>query len=188
MGNDRQLVANELTEEEQQALIQQAFDLERKIVSSVTKLTQDAWELAALLYEFQEMRGWTLLGHETIYDWLGQPEVGLKRTEFESKVRMFRDLVIVKQVPAESLSGVEPSKALEILPAVMKGDVEVDDALDAAKTLSKSDLRERFSTPRINDHGQAADGSTPLAPERETLAKCPMCESMVPESKLPPRA
>lgn len=179
--------AKELTKAEQQKAIDRAFDLEREIKASVGQLHRGRWELARQLYEFRELQGWSLLGYETLHEWLAQPELGLKRAEFDTRTRMWRDLVVVKEVPPKALADVEPSRALEVLPAVMKGDVDVKQAIADARSLSVSDVREKYRTDRIEDHGQQPDNSTSLDPGKETLAKCPMCDSLVPESKLPPR-
>lgn len=168
--------ARDLSPEEARALHRAAFDCELEIRAAITKLHEDTWGLAERLYRFHEERFWEVLGYGTLNEFLAQPEIGLRRSWYFVLVKAWRDLVVTRRVQPAGLSGIEPSKVAEVLPAIMRGDARPDDALSDAKVLGKRDLREKYRPGAITRHGQAPDGSTPLAahdePER---MQCPAC-------------
>lgn len=160
----------ELSSEEAEDLVHEVFETERKIKADLAAIVADTWTLAEHLYDFHELRGWTLLGYETLNEFLAQPDIGLSRSTFFRAVQAWRDLVKVKKVAPARLSGIEPSKAQEVLPAIMRGDVKVDDALDDAVALGKRDLREKY---RLSA-GKVAPAR--LAAEDEPIrTRCPAC-------------
>ena len=170
------LQARELSPDEADALVHRAFETERAIKADLAALHADTWTLAKHLYEFREQRGWTLLGYGTLNEFLAQPEIGISSRWFFRLAQMWRDLVEVKQVSAPTLRDLEPSKVQEVMPAIMSGTVKPDDALADAKALGFRDLREKYRLPAIAGHGQAPDGSTPLAAENEPVrVPCPHC-------------
>lgn len=172
-------------------LVRHAFELELGVKEAIAEGRAAYWRLAERLYQFHEQRGWELLGYDTISEWLAQPEIELSKTAFYRAVNLWHTLVVMKQLPPAKLQHVEPSKAREIAPAIARGDVDPDEAIEVISgpnALSYSDVVERFRIDRVQDHGQAPDGSTPLdAGAEPEYARCPMCGTRVPESKLPPR-
>jgi hypothetical protein len=182
------LEAKELTKKEAEALTNEAFDLERKIKATVGNVNTARWELANHLYEFQELQGWKYLDYESLVEWLAQPDIGLTRSEFDRATRMWRDLVVTKQLPPSKLKDVEPQKLIQTMPQVMSGKVKVEDAIEDAKTLSYSDVIEKYSAAAIASHGQEPDGSTSLdAGSEPEWVSCPTCGTRVREDALPPR-
>ena len=110
-----------------------AFGLESQIKAAFARAAESWWELARLLYEFQEAKAWKGLGYDTLAEFLAQPELGMSTRQFFQMTKLHRDLVVVRQIEPEVLSEVEPSKAREVAPAIMRGDVAVEDALDDAR-------------------------------------------------------
>jgi hypothetical protein len=102
------------------------------------------WALAEHLHEFHEERYWTLLGYETLEEFLAEPEVGMSRSAFFRLVEAWHWLVEVRKVAPARLSELAPSKVQEVLPAIRRGDVSPDDALADAKGFGKRDLREKY--------------------------------------------
>ncbi len=177
--------ARELTKREGEALVSSAFKLERKIKEKVAAEHAAWWDLAEALYEFHEMRGWTLLGYETLQEFLAQPEIGMKKSAFHQAVACWRDLHVTRQLPKAELEVIEPSKAREVRPAIMRGDVKPKQALADAAELGVRDLIEKYRPENIAEHGQAPDGSTPLDADAEPeRVQCPHCGSWVVKSAL----
>jgi hypothetical protein len=165
----------ELTKKEAEALISAAFKQEQRIKKGVVNFHESWWELAAELYAFHESGGWALVGYDTLDEFLAQPEIGMSRSQFFQMTKTHRDLVVVKKLPPESLKELEPSKVREVIPAIMRGDVSAEDALDDAAGLSYSDVKRKYR-PEKQGHGQKADDSQRLAAETEPEAiKCSTC-------------
>jgi hypothetical protein len=159
----------ELSREEAEDLVHEAFACEREIKANIATIHADTWTLAEHVYEFHELRGWTLVGYETLEKFLAQPEVGMSRTSFFRLFQTWRDLVEVRKVAPERLSEIEPSKVYEVRPAIMSGKVSPDDALDDAQALGFRDLREKY---RLKSPG----AGTSLAAEEEPVrTRCPAC-------------
>ena len=166
----------ELSEKEKDELVAQAFELERRIKANMVSAHSAWWALAESLYEFHDLRGWRAVGYETVAEFLAQPEIGMAERTFFNAVRMWRDYHVVRQLPKEALAEAAPSKMREALPAVMAGDASPEQVLEDAKSLSYRDVIERYSTKAIAQHGQAADGSTPLDASAEPQRiRCPGC-------------
>lgn len=161
------LEARGISKTEAKKLVRQAFALDRKAKASVSGANVAYWNLAEALYELSEIRGWELLGLDTVEEYLGQPELGLKRSTYFHAVRIWRDLVVVKGVDPERLAATSPAKIQEVVPTIMSGDVEVDRALDDAEALSKSDLRDQYAGPGGPDDNP------------KIKARCPTCNSLV---------
>lgn len=159
----------ELTEEEIAEAAALAYDLEQRIKGAVLVAHAAWWELARATHEFHELQGWTLLGHDSLAAFLAQPDVGMKERSFHYARRTWRDLAVVKEIPMETLKDVEPSKAREVVPAIMRGDVEPEDALDDARGLSYRDVVEKY-------HDLGAQIDAPLdaetEPERIMCSEC----------------
>jgi hypothetical protein len=134
----------ELNEAEQQELVTAAFDTHRLIKTGIVAVEKEMWALAEHVYRFHEGGMWGLLGHDTIDEWLADPEVTMKRTQFFRLSKMYRDLVVVRQVPIKKLEELQQSKVAEVVPAIMRGDVKVDDALADVKVLGARDLRIKY--------------------------------------------
>lgn len=187
MSDDSKPKAVELTKQQQEALTRRCFKLETGIKKAIGKAHELKWKLAELLYEFDQELGWKQLGFESLGDWLSQPEIGMGRSSYDRLIRAWRDLTVVKEIPAEDLADVEPEKAQVVLPSIMAGNVKIDQALADARTLPSRDLKERYApTVKYTRDDSEKDGvkaqTNPSAPEAQLDASaepervlCPSC-------------
>lgn len=178
--------ARQLTPEEVQERVDHAFDLETRIKSSYVHVHEAWWDLSEHLFLFSEGGCWVLLGYDRLEDWLAQPDLGMSRSQFFLMVKLWRDLVVTRQIEPASLHEIEPSKVREVAPAIMKGEVEIEDALDDARELGYRDVREKYHPGNRAKHGQDPDDAkSKLAAEDEPeRTQCPACGSWVTEEEL----
>jgi hypothetical protein len=157
--------ARELTAEEQQARAELCFKLDQDVRAAIRRGHAVGWELAQALYEFSEQAAWRPLGFGSLGDWLGDPEVGLPRSTFFHLVRMYRTLVVVRQlaVPPAELLALEPSKLDVVLPAIESSKVTLDEALGDVAALSRSDLREKYMGPKAEPRADPPEDDPPEA-------------------------
>jgi len=80
----------ELTEAEVDELVHAAFACERDIKAAIAEITADTWTLAERLHAFHELRGWSLLGYETLNEFLAQSEIAMSRSSFFRLVQAWR--------------------------------------------------------------------------------------------------
>lgn len=153
----------------------EAFDLEQQIKRAAVAGHVAWWELSRLLYEFHEGGHWRPLGYETLTEFLAQPDLGISRTQFFRMTKLWRDLAVERGVPARVLTSVEPSKVREVAPAIVAGDVTVEDAISDAQALGYRDLRDKYRD------GVSGKLDADSEPER---AKCPVCGSWTTADKL----
>jgi hypothetical protein len=179
-------VARELTAEEQQERAQFCFQIEQRIMKAIEVGRGALWELTASLYEFHLQNGWTALGHESMNEWLAQPEIAMTKTMYMRLVRRYRELVVNRNLPvfridpdvdreddedldelaAEEpvivLSELDPSKLDIVMPAIEEGTKKLDQILDDVKTLGARDLRETYFAPKpASSNGDASNGDAP---------------------------
>lgn len=169
----------ELTPKEVQAHSDRAFRAERRIKALFLKAHDSWWALSKALYEFHEGGYWAVLGYDSLEDFLVQPDLGIARTQFFRMTKLWRDLVVVRQIAPADLVELEPTKVGEVAPAIMRGDVKIADALDDAKQLGWRDVRAKYRidpTTGKTESGHKPDGSTPLnagdEPARVLCAAC----------------
>lgn len=124
----------------EQALIQQAFDLERGIISDLKDMHTLWGRLAEKLYVFVEERAWKLRSCDSLEEWLAGPDIELGRTQVLRLVRVYRSLVVEHRVPLEDLEGLSLSKADVVLPAIRAGRKSTDEALSDARSMTRADL------------------------------------------------
>jgi len=166
--------------------VKEAYDLEREIKARVVDTAEAWWHLAAALTKFKAIRGWERLGYETLEEFLQQPDIGKSRRDFFKTTQVFRDLIEVKGVALEQLRQIEPSKAIEVRPAIMAGDVGVEAALADAKELSFSDVVEKYRPSARARHGQNPDGSSKLnAASEPERVRCPCCHGWTTIDQIP---
>lgn len=151
-----------LTPEERAA--KKAFAVEEKIKKGTGAIKQVWIALAGYLHDFYSERMWTALGYEKFEEWLGTPEIGLKRSQTYQLIEVYEELVVKRGVTQEELAELEMSKLAVVLPALRKGDAELEDVLSDCESLSRSELREKY--------GQAVPA------ERIPLTECEECGKM----------
>lgn len=141
-----------------------AFATEAKIKKGVGAIRQVWVALAAYLHEFYGAKMWEHLGHDNLEQWLGTPEIGLGRSQVYALIEMYEELVVKRQVDDEVLVELEATKVAVVLPALRRGEVDLEEALADVESLSRSDLREKYGK------------SVPV--ERVPLIECEDCGCM----------
>jgi hypothetical protein len=141
-----------------------AFAVEQQIKKGTGAIKQVWIALAGHLHEFYTGRMWEALGHERFEDWLGEPDIGLRRSQTYQLIEIHEELVIKREVDPERLAGLDVSKIAVVLPALRKEDVDVEEALSDCERLSRSALREQY--------GQQ------VSAERVPLTECERCGKM----------
>jgi hypothetical protein len=168
---------------------QAAFAAEQRIKDTI-RTVRTAWvTLAGELYTFQDQALHKDLGYVTFEEWLASPEIDLSRRWVYELVGIWRDLVIKKQVTPARLEALEPSKLQEVLPAVRRGSVLLEEALADVEALGRQDLRERYGSRGAGtvQHGVVAgpDTSSGYDAGREpAMVACPTCGSRVREGDI----
>ena len=125
----------------QELVAREAFDAQARIQVCVKEIRRRWIELAADLYEFHENRHWQDLGHPSFESWLRQPDIELERRMVFQLIATWRTLVVDKGIKPARLAELEASKVAEIVPAVRRGQVDIDKALSDAEVLPRDDLR-----------------------------------------------
>lgn len=112
--------------------------------------------LAEGLHRFNRSKLWRDLGYQSFEAYLDEPELGIERRWAYDLISMYEQLVVQRGVPVEELAGVRSSKVREVLPAIRRGQVTVDEALADCRVLSRADLEVRYrgtasATPGVPD-------------------------------------
>jgi hypothetical protein len=157
--------ARDLTEEEHQKLVEQVFGYEQAVKAGLQKGREALWQVAEALSKFDADRGWQVLGHDTLTDWLADPEIGMPRSTYYRLVRVWDQFVIAKKVDVPALAQVDPSKVDLVLPALKNGTVTTKKALKDVEALGWRDLREKYAPakPQVEKPSvePAGDNDTP---------------------------
>jgi hypothetical protein len=185
-GEGESVGAETRLEKADQKLIDKAFALERQLKKALLTGHAAWWATAKIAYEMHQERGWELLGYEQVGEWLAQPDIGMSRSGFFKASQTWRDLVEVKHIDVETLQEIEPSKAMEVRPAIMSGNVKPEQALADAETLSFRDVIEKYRPSKQAQHGQEPDGSTTLEASSEPQrVRCPCCRQWTTRDEIP---
>lgn len=157
--------------ESREALAERARKVEADIVKGCRAVrTFGGVYLAGKFHEFLEGRMWEPLGYESQGEFLASPDIELGTSTVKNMVTVYRSLVVDRGVDPKALEGVDLRKVQYALPAVSSGDVLWQDAIAAARTLTRDDMKRRFS----GDPNARLDAEA--EPERVT---CPRCGSFV---------
>lgn len=157
-----------VTIEERRA--KKARRVEEKIVAGCAAI-RTAWVvLAGYLHEFQAEGMWTDLGYDSFEEWLASPDISLGRSHVYTLIEIHRELVLEREVDPEELAECDVSKVGQVLPAIRRESIDVDEALADARELSRSDLRERYR--KKGAPGKKRRGSL-------ELKKCDLCGKQV---------
>jgi hypothetical protein len=141
-------MSTDLEAAESQEAAEVAFAIEGRIKKAMADGRKALWELAEALYEFDEEHGWMALGHETLSDWLADPEVTMTMGTYRRYVRTWRKLVIEKQIEPDRIRRLEQSKVAIVVDKIASNEVLVDDALADVDSLGARDLREKYYSRR----------------------------------------
>ncbi|HEY5342714.1 MAG TPA: hypothetical protein VIJ66_03540 [Solirubrobacteraceae bacterium] len=139
-------MSTELVTQVQQEVAEskEALAVEYQIVRALADGREALWRLAEALYAFDEIRGWLRLGYDTLGEWLADADVTMSRNYYNRLVRVWRDLVIERQVDPELLRPIHLSKVIVVQAQIAAGRVRVDKALGDAQALGEADLREKY--------------------------------------------
>lgn len=146
-----------------------AFDLQAAVLKDCQSMREKWVDLAGNLHAFHAAKAWTRLGADSFNEWVAQPEIALKRSQAYFLVEAWQELVVVRGAEPAVLKRADLTKMAVVLPALRRGDVDLEDALADCESLSRSDLRDKY-----------VDGDGRLDAEGEPLhTQCPKCGSRV---------
>jgi hypothetical protein len=136
--------ARELTDQEWADWGDRARSIEHRVFEAIEGGRRALWALAEALYDFNEDKGWLALDYETAGAWLAQPEIGVRPSSYYNLVRMWRVLVVERGADSKRLEKLDASKAVVVLPSVVKHRTTIEDALADVEALPWRDLREKY--------------------------------------------
>ena len=147
---------------------QRCQQIQARIFEAMAEERYDEWLLSEALYEFNEEAGWTVLGYEKQKDWLASPEVTMTKSDFSRRVRRHRELRVRRNVPVTrtkdmgpgevALSEIPLSKLDIVLPKLVHGEVELQQALHDALALGIRDLRREYEGTGAEEDDEADAG------------------------------
>jgi hypothetical protein len=156
---------------------ERAFEIEKEIINGC-QATRFVWiSLAAKLHTFHSQKMWEERDCDTFEEWLGTPEISLGRSQVYALIQIHEELVLKRGIDPERLA-MEPSKIAQVLPALRRGDIDVEGALADAGSLSRADLREKYGKgggagakplevcPDCSRKRQVEDDAEPKPPEQ----------------------
>lgn len=168
----------EVVRSEQERATTAAYTLESQIVAGIRMIRAQWVDLAAHLYEFHRSRAWETLGYETLDLWLAAPDIEMSRRTFYALAETYRVLAVENQVTHERLGVIDMTKATEILPAVRRGQVDIETALSDCEVLTRTDLRDRYTGTALPPlAGDVND--QPVKPDEFHYENCPTCGSRI---------
>jgi ribosomal protein L20 len=149
-------------------------------VKEIKRQMQGLWvELAEALYHFRAGQMWKDIGYSTFESWLSDPEVELERRWVYKLTDAYRYLVIEYEVPLDRVKQLQISKVNEVLPALRRGQVELETALSDVESLNREDLEIQYRGLHSSTPGSpVAATSTVIETDSEPeWATCPTCGS-----------
>jgi hypothetical protein len=172
------------TEEQAAAL---AHTIEGRIKRTMRNL-RTAWVgLAEDLFRFQQEEMWRHLGYDSFDAWLADPDVSVERRWAYQLIATWRETVVKRKVEPSRLETIEPSKLQEVLPAVRRGYITMEEGFADVEALSRTDLRVRYSgrASEPSPNGSRPDTSSRLdASSEPRYLRCPTCGSRVEEGQI----
>ena len=156
-------------------LADQAAWTKERIITVKNDIETNSFILAKLLCEMRDFRLWEFLDCDSMEEFLGMPEIGLRRSTVYGLMKLYDCYIAKLQIPEDLLSEVGTTKLLIMTPVIEKeGDKEkIYEWIGNAKVWSKSDLREQVA---------AATGATLLKPPKQlppavatSLESCCVC-------------
>lgn len=164
---------------EQERAVKTAFGLEADIVAGIKVIRQQWVKLAGHLFEFQQTQAYATLGYETLEQWLASPDIELSRRTFFALTEAYRELVVNRQVEPTRLGAIDMTKAMEVLPAIRRNQVDLDTALADCEVLTRTDLRDRYHPQVLPPLQQGHVDDIPFKPDAFHYEKCPSCGSKI---------
>lgn len=157
-----------------------AHDIDQRLKANVKRLKSMWIELARDLYRFHVGELWRDLGYDSFERWLAEPELDLGRRWVYDLIAFYKQLVVDRQVDPAQLEGIGVSKVREVLPAIRRGQVTLDEALADARELRRVDLEERYRGRGEDGVTAGPDTSTAVRTDREPeWGRCGCCGSLI---------
>lgn len=163
----------------QQALATAAHEMDQEI-RQIKRQMKGLWvRLAERLYLFRTGEMWKDIGYPTLSSWLSDPEVDIERRWMYKLTDAYKFLVLEYGLPRERVEQLEISKVNEVLPAIRRGQVELEAGLSDIETLRREDLEIQYRGLHSSMPGSAvAATSTTIETDQEPeWATCPTCGS-----------
>src|SRR4030066_1851451 len=114
-----------------------AYEVNSEVIACRMNIEANFLRLARLLKQVRDEKLYRALDHLTFESYLGDPEIGIKRSSAYKLITEYERYVLRLGVPETRLIGIG-SKKLSIIGPVVERDK--DEWLDRAEALSSSDL------------------------------------------------
>ncbi len=156
-----------------------AWEVEQRIRGTLKVMT-GAWiDLARDFYEFREARMYRDLGYDSLEEWAAQPDIDVSSRYVYELTVLWGELVVKRELDADRLRELPPSKLSAMLPAIRRGQVEVDQALADAGSLGRDDIRARYGDKK-QARDPTGDAGTHIGDGDARYYQCSSCGSWVP--------
>ncbi len=156
------------TAEEAAARVADAID--QQIRQTVRQMKGMWVDLASSLHRFARGELWRDIGFDSFEEYLDQPDLELGRRWTFELIAMYEQLVIQREVRHEQLRQLNSSKVREVLPAIRRGAVTLEEGLSDAGVLSRHDLEVRYRGLASATPGQP-DVDSVIRTEREPVSR-----------------
>jgi hypothetical protein len=162
---------------EQQDVSTAAHEMDQTIRRIKRDITGLWVQLAEALYHFRAGQMWTDLGYPSFESWLADPEVELERRWVYKLTDAYRFLVVEQGVDRARVERLQVSKVNEVVPAIRRGQVDLETALSDAETLGRTDLEIKYRGTHSSTPGRPDVGTAVQTEHEPELAVCPTCGS-----------
>lgn len=171
---------NGVLREPTEATAKLAHAVDQRIKGKIKALRGTWISLMGDLYEFHQSELWRDLGYPGFEAWLDDPEVELERRYVYDLIAMHHQLVVMRGVDPSRLQALKISKVREVLPAIRRGIVTVDEGLGDAEQLRRADLEERYRGKSSDGATAGPDTSTEVRTQEEPeWRRCKCCNSLI---------
>lgn len=163
---------------EPDAAAQAAHEIDQRVRSTL-KTMRGMWvQLARDLHRFNRSELWRDLGADSFEQWLADPELDLERRWVYNLISVYEQLVVRRGIDPSRLQELQVSKVAEVLPAIRRELVTVEEALSDAETLRRVDLEQRYRGKASDGRTAGPDTSSTIRTELEPVWEtCPHCGS-----------
>ena len=145
-------------------------------VRDIRRQQKGLWvQLAEVLYHFRAGQMWLDLGVSSFEAWLADPEVELERRWVYKLTDAYKFFVIERNLPRERVEQLKISKVNEVLPAIRRGQVDLETALSDAETLGRTDLEVKYRGIHSPAPGTPDVGTRVHTEHEPEYATCPVC-------------
>ena len=142
----------DLAQRQQEETSTRAFHLQEEI-KACAQAVRIAWvQMAERLYHFTEQEMWRDLGYESFKSWCVQ-ELDVGPRHAYQQIDLWKTLAVERGATPKQLAKVGLGKAKEVVPAVRRGLVTLDEALSDAEVLTRDDLAEKYRKVTLGERG-----------------------------------